>query len=87
MAERQVIASGKDSDGDITKLCKAGEAWSPRLKADAIRDIDSNAHSYFVIWPDGKRTPITVVNGPHGKYLRTVRDGSTTNNLRDLPNC
>ena len=39
MADRQITASGKDKDGDITKLCKAGEAWSPRQKADAIRDI------------------------------------------------
>ena len=39
MADRQVTASGKDKDGDITKLCKSGEAWSSRLKADAIRVV------------------------------------------------
>jgi len=44
MADRQVTASGKDKDGDITKLCKSGEAWSPRQKADAIRDIENGTH-------------------------------------------
>jgi hypothetical protein len=87
MAERFVTASGKDRDGDITRLCKAGEFWSPRSKVDAINDIDGRTHSYAVIWPDGKRTPVTVVNGSTGKYLRTDRDGTTHNNLRDLPDC
>lgn len=87
MAERQVTASGKDARGDITKLCKSGEYWSPRSKADAIADIDGKVHSYFVVWPDGKRTPVNVVDGPSGKYLRTTKDGSTSNNLQDLPDC
>lgn len=86
MADRQVTASGK-KDGVITKLCKSGEFWSPRLKADAIQDIENGTHSYYVIWPDGKRTLVTVVSGPGGKYLRTLRDGSTRNNLEDLPDC
>ena len=33
------------------------------------------------------RTEIRVVNGPNGKYLRTDRDDTERNNLRDLPNC
>lgn len=87
MATRYVNKTGKDRDGDITRLCRAGEAWSPRSKADAIRDIDDKVHEYFVSWTDGQKTPIRVVNGAHGKYLRTQRDGSTKNNLDDLPDC
>lgn len=87
MATRYVNKSGKDKDGDITKLCNAGQGWSPRYKADAIRDIDNGDHQYFVSWTDGQVTEIKVVNGASGKYLRTQRDGSTNNNLDDLPDC
>jgi hypothetical protein len=87
MADRQVLATGKDKAGDITKLCNSNQAWSPRQKADAIRDIEGGTASYAVIWPDGKSTPVNVVNGPNGKYLRTDRDATERNNLRDLPDC
>lgn len=87
MATRYVTRSGKDKDGDITKLCNQGEAWSPRFKADAIRDIENKVHDYYVSWTDGQKTPIRVVNGTSGKYLRTQRDGSTKNNLDDLDDC
>jgi Protein of unknown function (DUF3892) len=88
MADRQVLKTGKDRDGDITKLCNAGEAWSPRSKADAINDIDKKLHTYFVRWSDGARTEIRVVDDKQkGKYLRTDRDQTTKNNLDDLPDC
>jgi hypothetical protein len=86
MSIREVRNTGKDSDGDITKLCDPGQPWSPRSKADAIRDIDSGTHSYFVPWKSG-RTEIKVVNGVNGKYLRTNRDNTNRNNLDDLPDC
>ncbi len=86
MADRAVLKTGKDSDGDITRLCNSGATWSPRSKADAIYDIENGIHTYHVPWTDG-RTEIRVVNGATGKYLRTQRDGSTKNNLDDLPDC
>ena len=86
MAKRYVYKTGKDSDGDIIKLCYEGQTWSPRLKADAISDIENGTHEYWVPWKSGE-TEITVVNGTTGKYLRTVRDGSTGNNLDELPDC
>ena len=86
MADRAVVKSGKDRDGDITKLCNAGQAWSPRLKADAIRDIENGINRYYVPWKSGN-TWIEVVNGRNGKYLRTNRDNTTKNNLDDLPDC
>lgn len=85
--ERQVTRTRKDKDGDITALCNPGQVWSPRMKADAIRDIELGLHTYFVQWPDWKRTEVRVVNGPNGKYLRTDRDHTTRNNLDDLPDC
>lgn len=87
MAKRYVNKSGKDKDGDITKLCNGSADWSPRQKADAIRDIENGTHSYWVSWTDGQETEVKVVNGSSGKYLRTLRDGSTRNNLDDLPDC
>ena len=66
MAQRQVTATGKDRDGDITALCHSGMSWSPRPKASAIRDIETGTHSYYVEWSNG-RTDIKVVKGRAGK--------------------
>ena len=87
MADRQVTASGKDKDGDITKLCKAGEAWSSRPKADAIRDIENGLHTYFVQQAGTTRVNVNVVNGTTGKYLRSTADKSSNNNMDNLPDC
>lgn len=86
MADRAVRKTAKDKDGDITALCDTGAFWSPRSKQDAISDIENGTHTYHVPWTSG-RTEITVVKGPNGKYLRTVRDNSTGNNLDELPDC
>jgi hypothetical protein len=85
MSERAVRQTGKDRLGNITSLADSGASWSPRLKADAIWDIESGSHEYFVPWASG-RTPIRVVSGPGGKFLRTDRDSTSKNNLDDLPN-
>jgi len=89
MTDRQVKRSRKDLGGDITALCNPGEFWSPRSKDHVISDIESRAHTYTVIWPagTGKPTPVRVVNGPKGKYLRSDRDDTTKNNLDELPDC
>lgn len=87
MADRAVRKTGKNGEGDITSLCNDGDTWSPRSKADAIRDIEQGLHTYHVPWVSG-RTEIRVVNDPtKGKYLRTDRDDTTRNNLDDLPDC
>ena len=86
MADRAVRKTGKDSDGDITRLCDEGQSWSPRRKADAIHDIENGIHTYYVPWKNG-RTEIRVVNGTNGKYLRTDSDNTTKNNLDDLSDC
>lgn len=87
MADRDVTRSRKDRDGDITALCNPNATWSPRAKAGAIIDIETGLHRYFVPWSDGSRTPIRVVNGLTGKYLRTDKDGTSKNNLDDLLDC
>lgn len=87
MAERAVVQTRKDRDGDILALCNPGQYWSPRTKSNAIQDIETGVHKYYVPWRDGTRTPIRVVTGPNGKYLRTDKDDTTRNNLDDLPDC
>ena len=86
MARRRVTHSRKDQDGDITALCNQGAAWSPRLKAGAVADIESKTHQYFV-GVGSQEVDIHVVDGPTGKYLRTDPDTTSTNNLDDLPDC
>ncbi len=87
MSRRRVTHTGKDSDGDITRLCNAEELWCVRTTTDAIEDIDSRQHSYFIRDDKGNEVDIRVVDDPAGRYLRTNRDESTANNLDDLPNC
>ena len=87
MAERQVRRTGKDDDGDITALCNAGAPWSPRSKADAIADIESTTHRYYVQEGGTQRASVKVVMGATGKHLRTGRDALAENNLDTLPNC
>lgn len=87
MADRQVTRSGKDRDGDITALCHSGAFWSPRKKWDAIHDIETRTHSYYVQQPGTRRVEVKVVQGATGKYLRTTADPSDANNLDNLPDC
>lgn len=87
MARRRVTNTRKDSQRDITALCHPGMEWSPRGKADAIRDIENDLHEYFVRDNYGNESDIHVVNGPTGKYLRTDHDSSGRNNLDNLPDC
>lgn len=87
MGKRYVRATGKNSQGDITRLCNSGEFWSPKSKADAISDIESGLHEYWVNWANSPETKIRVVNAPSGKYLRTDRDSTSRNNLDDLLDC
>jgi hypothetical protein len=84
--QRQVTQTRKNEEGDITALCNPGSSWSPRLKRDAIEDITTTRHSYYVQWQE-KRTDVHVARGPTGPYLRTDRDSTTRNNLDDLPDC
>lgn len=87
MADRRVTQSGKGPDEDITSLCSPSEYWSPRAKADAISDIETRAHRYYVDIQDVGAVDIHVVQRATGKYLRTDPDKTKRNNLLDLPNC
>lgn len=83
MADRRVRQTGKDTDGDITSLCHTGEWWSPRSKADAVSDIRTGTHSYYVN-EAGHRSDVHVTSDGH---LRTYADATSKNNLDNLPDC
>ena len=80
----RVTATGKASDGDITRLC--GRGWSTS-KATAIADIETGTFSYYVQDGNGRTADVHVVNGPTGKYLRTDPNSSCSDNLSSLPDC
>ena len=84
MPRRQVTASAK-LDGDIIGLCNLS-GWGRVSKTQAILEMESGIHSYFVqvVTP---AVNVQVINGPHGKFLRTVADGASMNNLDNSPDC
>ena len=86
MADRRVTGTGKDRDGDITKLCN-GSVWGSTAKASAISHIEGRVHTYYVQQPGTIRAEVRVVNGANGKYLRTDADAASGNNLDNLPDC
>ena len=84
MADRRVTGTGKDRDGDITKLCGS---WGSATKTQAIEHIENGAHTYYVQQAGTSRVDVHVVKGPTGKYLRTDADPASKNNLDNLPDC
>lgn len=87
MAERRVRATGKDRDGDITKLCGGVGSWGSVSKNQAINEIDRGDHTYYVEEAPGPRAIVRVVGSAPNKYLRTDADSSSKNNLDNLPDC
>jgi hypothetical protein len=79
--DRRVRATKKDRSGNIVALCNPGESWSPRKKADVIRDIVTNKKSYYVE-ELRKRRYLRVVSG---KKLETTSDKTSGHNLDMLP--
>lgn len=83
MTDYQVLRSGKNTAGDITKLC--GD-WGSVSKADAITLINLG-HRFYVPLTNGSVVFVSVVQGQTGPYLRTNWDGTQRNNLDDLQDC
>jgi len=83
MDERRVRRTGKDSDGDITKLC--GD-WGSVTKAVAIDHIQNSIYKYFVD-EAGYRTDVHVVKRDGRRHLQTTADSTSKNNLDNLEDC
>jgi hypothetical protein len=64
MTDRLVTENRKSFNGNIIALYNPDESWSPRFKHDAIRDIESNIHSYFmVVNGQQKNIKVVLING------------------------
>ena len=59
MTERCVRQTGKDAQGDLTALRDVGEAWSSRLKAAVVHDIEGGIRRYYVARVRSPPTPLT----------------------------
>jgi hypothetical protein len=51
-----------------------------------IESIEARTNTFFTL-VRGKRADVRVVNGTHGKYVRTYADGQWNDNLLALPEC
>ena len=80
---REVTTTRKVGKGVISHLCNTAEAWSPVPVAQAIREIQSGTIKYFVKAAN-RLVAIKVVDG---RYLRTVADDTSADNLDNLPPC
>jgi len=57
-------------------------------EAEAIRDIDTSTHSYYVSDRNGDIAHVKVVTHTNGKrFLTTNPDNTTADNLSKLPEC
>ena len=81
--DRRVMATKRDRSGNIVALCNPGQSWSPRRKADVIKDINSSKKSYYVQELTQRRY-VRVV-GPDA--LMTTDDATSKNSLDNLPVC
>lgn len=82
MAIREVTMCRKEDDGEIIALCNPDAVWSPRLRGDAINDIENDIHTYYVL-SNRKRVDIKIVQTTNGKSLRADSMKTVINNLVD----
>lgn len=87
MADAQVTCINKQPRNNpyegITHLGGAGWKWT---REAVIQSIEAGTNTFFTN-TTGQRTDIAVVDGPHGKYLRTHANGTWNDNLLSLPEC
>jgi hypothetical protein len=79
--DRRVRAIKKDRNGAIIALCNAGESWSPRRKADVVKDIVENKRSYYV----QEVSPRAYIRVANGNSLVTTSNAASSNQLERLP--
>ncbi len=87
MADLQVKCINKQPRNDthegITHL--GGEGWK-YSRSQVINLIETGVHKFHTL-VKGNRATVAVVDGPHGKYVRTHADGKWNDNLLALYEC
>jgi Protein of unknown function (DUF3892) len=72
-----------DTHQGITHL--GGIEWTWTL-VQVVASIEARANTFYVE-VGGRRSEVGVVDGPHGKYVRTHADGYYNDDLLALPEC
>ncbi len=67
----------------ITHLGGDGWKWT---RDQVIQSIENRSNTFYTM-VNGNYANIEVINGPNGKYLRTVADGRANDNLLSLYEC
>lgn len=67
----------------ITHLGNPSVGWR-WTREQVIASIEAGSNTFFTK-VNGNRGDIGVVNGQHGKYVRTYADGKWNDNLLSLP--
>jgi hypothetical protein len=87
MADAQVTCITKPNRNStheaITHLGGANWRWTAQ---DVIASIEAKTNTFYTL-VGGKRADVGVVNGAHGKYLRTHADNQWNDNLLALAEC
>ncbi len=83
--QRVVTHTIRGRRGETLALANPSQAWSPRWKHEAIRDIRDGRASYLTNAVGAGEQEVRVVDGPDGPYLRTNPDERSPNNLDALP--
>lgn len=87
MADVQVKCINKvprnDTHEGITHLGGDGWKWT---RADVVRSIEAKTNTFYTL-VNGRRANVGVVDGAHGKYVRTYADGVWNDNLLALYEC
>jgi hypothetical protein len=86
----QVTCRNLDETGRIAEIggsLQGGGSWKLSVP-DVISRIDDNGQRFFVTGPGGTEVDVITATGPRGRrYLKTVADTTTADNLRSLPAC
>ncbi|MDN5201267.1 DUF3892 domain-containing protein [Fulvivirgaceae bacterium BMA10] len=88
MARRQIKCTTKNLSREVTHVGGQDTYGTSfyEVERDAVYHIENNIHSYFTR-VDGREAEVLVVTINGVKHLRTSSDGTTRNNLSQLPDC
>ena len=88
MSRRIVNCINKtDRQDPWERIRRIGGDWGRREQQDAVRDIKTGLHTYYVV-RGGREVAIVVAKSRFGnEYLKTEADGENSNNLLELPEC